>query len=252
MNAQKHAELQAEHTPAAIRQRLRQARQDSFVSHMVLGAVDGCVTTFAVVAGVAGAGLSMQTAIILGLANLVADGFSMAAGNYLGTQADQQMVERARRLENQHIELFPEGEREEIRQIFAAKGFEGDVLEQIVEVITRDRQRWIDTMITEELGLQLDPPNPFKAAFATFIAFAVAGLIPLLPFIIVAYFGVGMLPHGQTFILSTVATAATFFGIGVAKGYVVHRSIWGAGVETLLIGGSAAFLAYLVGIAFGG
>ena len=117
--------------------------------------MDGTVTTFAVVAGVAGAGLPRGVAIILGMANLLADGFSMAAGNYLSTKTDRELVDRARRVEEMHVEQVPDGEREEVRQIFAAKGFEGQILDEIVNVITTDRRRWVDTMLTEELGLRL-------------------------------------------------------------------------------------------------
>ena len=93
----------------------------------------------------------MRPVIVLGFANLLADGLSMAVSNYQGTKSQREQVEQARRKEEHHIEQIPEGEREEVRQIFARKGFEGGVLEKIVEVITQDRQLWIRTMLTEEL-----------------------------------------------------------------------------------------------------
>ena len=89
------AALNDEHTPAAIRRRLRASAEHSHLRDFVFGAMDGTVTTFAVVAGVAGAGLPSGIAIVLGTANLLADGFSMAAGNYLSTKTDRQVVERA-------------------------------------------------------------------------------------------------------------------------------------------------------------
>src|SRR5262245_60870423 len=132
--------LQSQHTPEVVAARLQNGNQHDYLSAFVLGAVDGTVTTFAVAAGVAGASLPNYVALILGGANLLADGFSMAVGNYLGTQADRQLMEKVRRIEERHIDVVPDGEREEIRQIFANKGFQGDVLEHIVEVITEDRQ----------------------------------------------------------------------------------------------------------------
>ena len=234
--------LQSQHTPEVVAQRLQNNRRHDYLSDFVLGAVDGTVTTFAVVAGVAGASLPNYVALILGGANLLADGFSMAVGNYLGTQADRQLLDKIRRIEERHIDEVPDGEREEIRQIFASKGFGGETLEQIVRVITEDRKRWVDTMLTEEFGLRLRGPSPVWAGFSTFTAFLLAGAVPLLPFCIPVEMS-GMF----RFSLSSVATAVTFFVIGYAKGRIVQRpGVW-SGLETLAVGGAAAALAYLAG-----
>jgi vacuolar iron transporter family protein len=236
--------LDDEHTPAAIHRRLRAATEHSYLRDFVLGAMDGTVTTFAVVAGVAGAGLPRGIAIILGLANLVADGFSMAAGNYLSTKTDRELVDRARRIEEMHVEQVPEGEREEVRQIFAAKGFEGQILDEIVNVITTDRRRWVDTMLTEELGLRLESPSALRAAASTFAAFVIVGLIPLLPFLL------GIPSDGRfVFASSAAATGVAFLGVGIARGLVLHQSVFRAGLETLGIGGVTAALSYAVGLA---
>jgi VIT1/CCC1 family predicted Fe2+/Mn2+ transporter len=136
------SQIVAAHAPDAIRRRLRLGASYSYLRDFVYGAIDGAVTTFAVVSGVAGAGLDAEIVLILGGANLVGDGFSMAAGNYLGTRAESQQRDRLRRMEERHIDLVPAGEREEIRQIFAAQGFEGHDLQRAVEVITSDRPRW--------------------------------------------------------------------------------------------------------------
>jgi VIT1/CCC1 family predicted Fe2+/Mn2+ transporter len=236
--------LRKMHTRAAIQERIESGPSHSYLGDFVLGAIDGCVTTFAVVAGVAGAGLTQgpTIVIILGLANLLADGFSMAVGNFLGTKSERQVVDRVRRMEEMHIDKIPEAEREEIRQIFAGKGFDGGLLEKIVEVITRDRRRWVDTMITEEWGLPLETPSPWKSGLATFVAFVLAGSVPLLPF---------LLPIAWTattaFAVSAAATGVAFLLIGLAKGFVVQRSPLLSGIETLLVGGGAAVLAYGVG-----
>ncbi|HJZ11195.1 MAG TPA: VIT1/CCC1 transporter family protein, partial [Acidobacteriota bacterium] len=178
------SQLEKDHLPESIAMRLSAKPEHSYLGDAVLGAIDGSVTTFAVVSGVVGASLSTSVVIILGMANLVADGFSMAVSNYQKSKSDRQRIDKFRKIEAMHIQLHPDGEREEIRQIFARKGFEGAVLEEIVSVITRDQDRWIDTMLTEELGIQLESPEPIKAGVATFIAFAAAGFIPLVPYLL--------------------------------------------------------------------
>lgn len=247
MALEKHSEarerLAAEHTSPAIAERLADASNHSHLRDFVLGAIDGVVTTFAVVAGVAGADYPASVAIVLGMANLAADGFSMAVSNYIGTKGEHQALDEIRRSEQAHIRVVPDGEREEIRQIYANKGFEGDLLEQIVDVITADERRWVDTMVTEEFGLQLEMPSPIRAAMSTFAAFVLAGFLPLLPYCLP-----WRLENESLFAVSSTLTGATFFLIGVAKGHVVQRSKWLSGLETLLIGGAAAVLAYGVGV----
>lgn len=242
MNSPSRDALKREHTQEAISRRLARATQHSYLGDFVLGAVDGAVTTFAIVAGAAGAGLSSGVALVLGLANVLADGFSMAAGNFLRARSDQQHLEQFRRMEEAHIDHIPDGEREEVRQIFRAKGFEGDVLERIVKVITEDRQQWVNTMLTEEWGLRLQLPSPWRAAAATMAAFVLAGLVPLVPLL----FSLQQ-EADASFPVSSLLTGATFFGIGVVRGRTLGQPpIW-SGLETLFIGGSAAAVAYVVG-----
>lgn len=237
-----HATLADEHTPQAIQKRIASATQHSYIGDFVLGAVDGTVTTFAIVAGVAGAGLSSGIAIVLGLANVVADGFSMAVSNYLKARSDREVVDRIRAVEEMHIREIPEGERAEVREVFAGKGFQGELLDRIVEVITSDRERWVDTMLTEEWGLQLDTPSPLRAGFTTFTAFIAAGLVPLSPLFLAAWFA-----GREMFLASAVFTAVTFFIIGLVRGQVTGRGRLRSGIETLLVGGTAAGFAYIIG-----
>jgi VIT1/CCC1 family predicted Fe2+/Mn2+ transporter len=239
------AELEAVHTPEAISERLDTAPARSYLSDFIYGAIDGAVTTFAVVSGVAGAQLARGIGVGRGAANLGGGGFSMAAANFLGTRAEGQQRLRARRTEAHEIRVHPEGEREEIRQIFARKGFEGEVLEQVVEVITADEQRWLDTMMSEEHGLAPAPRSPIRAATATLVAFIVIGAIPLLP-----YVGdvTGLVDLPAPFGISAVLTAVAFFLVGAAKSRFVDQRWWLAGLETLFVGGIAAVLAYGMGV----
>lgn len=236
-------QLARQHTPEAIAARLRAVSAHTYLGDFVLGATDGAVTTFAIVAGAAGSGLSGTVAIILGLANVLADGFSMAASNFLKSKADLHLLDDFRAMEEMHIDQIPEGEREEVRQIFAKKGFTGDTLHSIVKIITSNRRQWIDTMLAEEWGLQLAPPTPWKAGLATFVAFLLAGMVPLAPL-----FFQGLLTADQTFAASCVATALTFICIGLIRGHVSGRSPWRSALETLFLGGGAATIAYIVGV----
>jgi vacuolar iron transporter family protein len=237
------SERRLEHTPSAIEARLAQAKEHSYIRDAVFGAVDGAVTTFAVVAGAIGASLPGGIVVILGMANLFADGLSMAVGNYLGTRAEEHRRDEVRAEEHREILEDPEGEREEVRQIYRAKGFEGALLEQVVNVIVAEPDRWVDTMLTEEHGLELEGPNARRAAVWTFAAFLVAGVVPIAPFIVEAT----GLDSAPTFEISIGLTAATFFAIGVVKGLVVNRSWLRDGLETLALGGAAAIAAFGVG-----
>jgi VIT1/CCC1 family predicted Fe2+/Mn2+ transporter len=230
-----------DHHPAAISARLEGRRRYSYLGDAVLGGIDGCVTTFAVVAGALGAGFPRLVIVVLGFANLLADGFSMAVGNFLATKSQREEVEKTRASEERHIDQIPEGEREEVRQIFARKGFSGDELERVVDVITRDRRLWVDTMLTEEYGLQVQGPSPWTAGAATFGAFLVVGVVPLVPFLVP---GLGA---ERMFLASAIATGVAFLFVGLGKGWVLDRPLARAGLETLLTGGAAAVLAYLVG-----
>lgn len=235
--------LAPSHSPEAIRARLGMPKPPSLLRDAVLGATDGCVTTFAVVAGAVGGGLSDAVVIILGFSNLLADGFSMAAGILLGGRAVNEELERVRREERAHIERYPEGEKEEIRQIFASKGFGGDVLEKIVSVIAGDKRLWVETMITEELKMAPWDAKPRRSAWAVFGSFCLAGTAPLSPFILP-----GLGPQ-ESFRASCLATAATFVLVGYVKGRMVKGPAWKSGLHTLLLGGSAASLAYAMGFA---
>lgn len=207
------------------------------------GGIDGAVTTFAVVSGVAGAELSNGVIIVLGIANLIGDGFSMAAGNFLASRAELQVLAKTRQTERQHVARIPEGEREEVRQIMSAKGFEGAGLENAVQVLTSNEELWINTMLQEEHGLSLNHPIPWKAATVTFAAFCLVGSLPLIAFVLNSAFG----SPSKPFFTSTILTAAAFFAVGTAKSRFVSQKWYWSGLETLAVGSAAAAIAYFIG-----
>ncbi len=229
--------LEHEHTYEAIAERLAQPRAN-YLRDWLYGGLDGAVTTLAVVAGAVGGDVPHTVLLLLGCANLLADGFSMAAGNYLGTKSERDDYERLRARERRHIELHPEGEREEVRQIFQAKGFSGAELEHAVSVITGDQEQWVNLMLTEEYGLARAQRSPVRSGASTFAAFVLCGLVPLLP-----YFR----DFGHPLVLAVGTTALMFFGIGAGKSRWSEQSWWRSALETLAIGLGAAVIAFWVG-----
>ncbi|EAQ44226.1 MAG: hypothetical protein BM560_16220 [Roseobacter sp. MedPE-SWde] len=229
------------HSPQEITARIGAPPGRGVLRDVIYGAIDGSVTTFAIVAGVAGAGLSPFIIVALGLANVLADGFSMAAGNYSGTKAELDNLKRLRQVEECHIQHYPEGERAEAREILRLKGLSGPVLEAATDAICADKEAWINLMMEGEYGASPVDPEPMRAALATFAAFLVAGMVPLLPFL----FGLA-----SAFSVSVWLTLITFFCIGAMKSHWALTPWWRSGGETLAIGGAAALMAYGVGSLF--
>jgi VIT1/CCC1 family predicted Fe2+/Mn2+ transporter len=229
------------HTPQEIAKRIGAPLGRGVLRDAIYGAIDGAVTTFAIVAGVAGAGLSPFIVVALGTANVLADGFSMAAANYSGTKSDLDNMRRIRKIEESHIQNFPEGERLEVKEILANKGLTGEVLNQATDAVTQDREIWIAFMMEGEYGLGGVDPHPAKSAFTTFLSFLVAGIVPLFPFIL------GM---DNAFVISAMMTMLTFFAIGALKSLWSLSPWWQSATETLLIGGVAATIAFYVGTLF--
>jgi len=236
---------EAAHSHEHLENRLREyGARGRQLADGVLGATDGIVTTFAAVAGGTGANLSPGIVLIMGFANLLADGFSMAVGNYLGLQSQQEAWREERRREIWEIEHLPQAEREEIRRLYRGKGFKGETLERIVETITADKQRWLEEMMREELGIQEQGVAPLRSGLVTFAAFVAAGLLPLLPYIFAL---LGLPFNWSLFPISLGVTAIAFFSVGAARCLVTRRSWWQSGFQILGVGGLAALCAFAVG-----
>ena len=218
-----------------------------YISEFVYGGIDGAITTFAVVAGAAGAEAGIYWVLIFGFANLIADGFSMSVGNFFSVKAEHDTFEKHKKIEYWEVAHLPEKEKEEIREIYQRKGFEGELLEQVVEVITSNKEVWVDTMMKEELEMIKDTKSPFKTALATFLSFNAIGFIPLVSYVMSALFDY----QGQLFAISCVATGVALLLVGYLKSEVTSTSHWKGMLETLLLGGLAALLAYLAGDVLG-
>lgn len=230
--------LEHEHDEEAIAGRLGQSLRLGYLRDWVYGGIDGAVTTFAVVAGVMGAQLSTIIILILGAANLLADGFSMAASNYAGTRAEHEDYDRLKAIEEKHVRLAPEGELAELRFLLRQKGLDGPELDRSVAAISSNHKLWIDLMLAGEYGLAPVIRRPLVAALYTFLAFLVCGGIPLIPF---------ALEVSSAFTVAAIVVGIVFFGIGSLKSLWSLKPWWRSGLETLAIGAVAATVAYGVG-----
>ena len=218
-------------------------RFEKYLGEFVYGGIDGCVTTFAVVAGSVGAGLESAVIIILGFANLLADGFAMSVGAYLSSKSNKDNYDKHRQVELWEVEHMPDSEKEEIRGIYRAKGFTGDLLEKVVQVITSDKNRWVDEMMKDELEMMKDDKSPLYIGGVTYLSFLLIGLIPLIIYV-VDYFNS---LNQDLFLTASILTAIGFAIIGLLKAYVNQTRFWKGVLETLLLGGIAATVAYFVG-----
>lgn len=218
--------------------------QKEYIAEFVYGGIDGTVTTFAVVAGSAGAELTLSIVLILGFANLIADGFAMSVGSYFSAKAENDSFEKHKAVERWEVENLREKEVEEIREIYEAKGFKGNLLRQVVDVITSDEEVWVDTMMKEELEMIKDDRPPWKRGLVTFLAFNVMGFIPLVAYVLAGITGTS---GGNLFTISCFFTAVGLILIGLLKGVVTEQNPLRGTAETVLLGGAAATIAYFVG-----
>ena len=216
-------------------------RAATYLKDMVYGANDGLVTTFAVIAGVAGASLDPLVIVFLGFANLFADGFSMAASSYLATRSESDVFKRERAVERWEVANKPASEEAEIKDILSKKGYSGADLEQMSVLVSKNKKFWVDLMMYEEHGLTpVGETRPLKGAATTLFAFVIAGFAPIIPFI---FFFDG----ASLFAVSTVIAGAMFFAVGALRSIFTRRFWLWSGLEMFFVGGLAASIAYGVG-----
>jgi len=214
-----------------------------YIKSFVYGGLDGTITTFAVVAGVAGASLSSNVILILGFANLIADGIAMAFGDFLSTRAEQQYHASERRREEWELENYPEGEKKELIEIYEGKGLSREDATTLTEILEKHPEVMVDTMMVVELGILEEHESPIKNGLVTFGAFVLFGFVPLLVFVLMRVTGWQL----DGMLWACVLTACTLFGLGVAKSRFSAGAWWRAGAEMLLLGGLAAVAAFFVG-----
>ncbi len=228
---------------------MHQHEQGQYIKSAIYGGLDGIITTFAVVAGVAGASLSAGIVLILGFANLIADGISMAIGDYLSTKAEKEYAKAERKRESWEVENYPEGEMKEMEEIYINKGMPEQDAKNIVSTLSKHKEVWVDVMMVEELGIVESEESPLKNAVVTFLSFGIFGFIPLLAYV-VARLVPGI--DNYTFIIACILTGLTLFTLGALKVKVTGKKWFTAGLEMLIVGGLAATAAYGIGVLLSG
>ena len=223
-----------------MEQHRHRVRGGVYLKDIVFSANDGIITTFAVVAGVAGAEFGGGVVIALGLANLFADGLSMAIGNYLGVKSQVELEQTETLGEAEEVTKKPDEEREEMVEIASRRGVPESRIPEWVSIMTSRRKLWVDELAVWELGiLPKRPDSPLKHSLVTFSAFVIAGFFPLVTYIFPW--------EDDRFLPSIFVTAAALFTVGSMRTLVTKRNWLRSGLEMLIVGGTAALAAYLVG-----
>ncbi|PIB24785.1 GMP synthase [Amylibacter kogurei] len=226
------------------------SKMGEFIKQIIYGGNDGIVTTFAVVAGFAGAGqdgvaqVGAIAVLLFGLANLFADATAMGLGEYLSARSENDLYHSVRDDELVEIAQNPEMERQEALEILADKGMSDADAVAMADILQRYPEYYADFMMAYEIGMS-DPAdeNPALNGLATFAAFIAFGIIPLLPYFMFD-------PVRSTFHLSVIATFSALTILGLLRFGVIRQNILRCVGETVLVGGVCAAVAYGVGLAF--
>lgn len=210
----------------------------------VFGVNDGLVSNLSLIMGFAGASADSSVVLLAGLSGLLAGSSSMAAGEYVSMKAQRELFERQLQLEAAELAVMPEEERAELAQIYRTKGLPADEAERLARSLTRDPDLALDTLAREELGLDpTDLGSPAGAAVASFLAFALGALLPVLPYL----FGASTVHV----LLGLAISGAALFSVGAVLSLFTGRSIVFSGTRQLVIGAIAAGITFAVGKAIG-
>jgi VIT1/CCC1 family predicted Fe2+/Mn2+ transporter len=214
--------------------------ESSGIRDFVFGFGDGINTSLGIAAGVGGADVSSNIIILAALVGMFTGAKAMAVQNYLAVKAQRELLKSEIAREEWEIEHKPDIERQEIEEIYKAKGFEGKDLEMIVNKITSNKKVWLDTMLTEELKLNVDVVgNPLKSALRMFGAFLVGGILPIIPF----FFAQGYTP----LIIAIGISLSTSFAVGAVKSRLAQTNIIKGGLEMAGLGTGIALIGFGIG-----
>ncbi|MBA2552931.1 MAG: VIT1/CCC1 transporter family protein [Geodermatophilaceae bacterium] len=208
----------------------------------VFGVMDGLVSNFALIAGVAGAGAAPRTVALTGLAGLVAGAFSMATGEYVSVASQGESQQAELDLERQELLRNPEGERTELAQVYIDRGVDPELAHEVARQMSLDPMEALRVHAMEELGV--DPtelPSPWTAAGSSFAAFLVGAFLPLLPYLLGA----------SNLTIAAIIAMIALFGTGVVTSRFTNRTWLFSGSRQLVLGMVAAVVTFAVGMAFG-
>lgn len=221
-----------------------------FLKEAVFGFNDGLVSTFAVIAGLTGGVVEHKTVLLGALATLVAGAFSMGLGTYLGSKSEKELYESEKKREIYEMEHMPEIERQEIVDIYKAKGFRGELLEKVVAHIISDKKLWLDTMMREELGFAEAPPRPGMNGVVMAVAFTIGSCIAALPYFFSEISAPYFSTFSGTFLISLAVSILGLLTAGALKTHFTKRHFLKSALETLFIGTLAAAGSFGVGMLF--
>lgn len=214
----------------------------------VFGFNDGLVSTFAVIAGLTGGVIEQGTILLAALATLFAGTFSMGLGTYLGSKSEKDLYESEKKREIYEMKYMPKIERQEIHDIYAAKGFKGELLDKVVAQITSDKEVWLKTMMVEELGFAQSPPNPEANGLTMSAAFVVGAAIPTIPYFLKDPLATTVIGMPYLFVVSLGLSTLGLFAAGALKTKFTKKNVFLSAVETFIIGAIAAAGAYWIGV----
>ncbi|MDI5963187.1 VIT1/CCC1 transporter family protein [Streptomyces sp. SL13] len=208
----------------------------------VFGAMDGLVSNFALMTGVAGGDVAVRTIVITGLAGLVAGACSMAAGEYTSVASQRELVQAELDVERQELRRNPKDEERELAALYVSRGVEAGLAAEVARQLSRDPEQALEIHAREELGVDpSDLPSPAVAAVSSFASFAIGAVLPLLPYLL------GATSLWPSLVLALIG----LFGCGAVVARVTAKSWWYSGLRQLVLGGAAAGVTFLLGHLFG-
>lgn len=216
----------------------------TYLKDWVYGGIDGIVTTFAVVSGVTGASLSSSVILILGFANLIADGISMAVGDYLSEKSKKDYYLVEKKNEENFLKSDPKGEKTLLEKLYLKKGFNKKDSRTIVNIFAKNKNNLIKEVLNEELDLNYERNNPVNGGIVTFFSFLFFGFIPLLLFVVSSIFKFEIT---NSFLWASLLSGFALFILGSLKSRLTGKNWVTSGIQVLIVGGIAATAAYFVG-----